>query len=209
MNRSHPLAEAAAVVFVNGVNYTGLPAVAGSGGGSPSVTPLGAGKASTTAGGEFWSIDVPHVTGSLTAAWFGTKTNVNYNCYWSQGSGDGVGGAFNMWSDANGAFNCWRTSGTATHTGGNASINGKTSIIWTHDVDTDVSVVYLDGQHFSTLTGKTDVGGGSGNPIRIGRRADGVTQLNGTCTMAGVWRRALSANEVSMLFADPFCMLKG
>lgn len=207
MNWSHPLAQNAAVILVNGVNYTGPPAVAGSGGGSPAATEWGAGKASTTAGGEFWSVNIPHVTGSLTAAWFGTKTNVDYNCYWSQGSGNALGGAFNMWSDSTGAFNCFRSSGVPTHGGSAGAVNDKTSIIWVHDLGSGSSIMYFDGKQYSSV-GATDVGADSGQPVRIGRRDDGVTQLNGTCTMAGIWLRAFSANEVSMLYADPFCMLR-
>lgn len=49
---------------------------------------------------------------------------------------------------------------------------------------------------------------GSGASIRIGRRADGAVQANGDVSIVALWSRALSANEVAALTADPFQMLR-
>lgn len=65
------------------------------------------------------------------------------------------------------------------------------------------SSVYLDG--VVKQTGSTQVvTTGTNDDIRIGRRADGGRQLDGSVVAVMVWTRALRSDEIAALYNDPF-----
>lgn len=71
----------------------------------------------------------------------------------------------------------------------------------------DLPTYYVDGVPTAgvhALGSGTGAPTGSGADIRIGRRADGATQLDGAIGLLAIWRRALSGGEVAEWYRNPW-----
>lgn len=94
-------------------------------------------------------------------------------------------------------------------TGSVITIGRWNNVVATYAGNAGAINLYLNGLRDAT-------GSGSGadptpdQPTRIAIRHDatGSPNLPGDIAVTGIWNRALSANEVATLYADPFCILR-
>lgn len=84
---------------------------------------------------------------------------------------------------------------------------------WAHAVGTwngsNVTEIWVNGVRGATTTAAATPGSSTSVGWRIGARqfVGAEDYLTGEIGPVHIWRRALSANEIAQLYADPFCML--
>lgn len=71
-----------------------------------------------------------------------------------------------------------------------------------------VGVIYVDGQQARVNNSFVAPGAATSVPLFFGNYSGGSAYFNGKIAYVGIWNRALSAQEVTALTAEPFTMLK-
>lgn len=82
---------------------------------------------------------------------------------------------------------------------------------WHFAVATDgggVGAVYVDGQQAGVNNSFVAPGAATSVPLFFGNYSGGSAYFNGKIAYVGIWNRALSAQEVTALTAEPFAMLR-
>lgn len=98
------------------------------------------------------------------------------------------------------------------HTGPNLTI-GLHSTIGVTIADglcETVPIFYVNGSPTLGVAVGPATGAVTGDPLanlRIGRRADGVCQLDGICEYLRIWKRALTAEEMAWIHNDPYAYI--
>jgi|GEM_PF-5968603 len=229
---SHPLSQGLVFYVIPAMGYNDLVArYAGTLNGSPvtSSSVMGQTLKLTSANADFINFPSPPdslFTGPISLMWQGKTTAASqYNSFLHKHAGAGVGNApFSMLTDNSASpqkVTLSRASASPTSVTGNYNwdttvgclpVNVESNVLIT---STDGGVrttptVYVNGNQYAVTGAGTGTGNcttSSGQPIRIGRRADAVVSLTGHITAVMIWNRALSTSEAADLNVDPFQFL--
>jgi len=155
-------------------------------------------------------------------AWVKTNISANSQVIVSKFNSGGGGGGQPGWEfgtispNANIFFGIVNGAGTSyrSQQGGTNIADGKWhQVVFTYDGSNTAAGInlYVDGRAETlTLGSDTDPGALADTDFEIGRRQDTGTSFlfwNGLIDHVWIWKRALTVNEVALLYQQPFSML--
>lgn len=166
---------------------------------------------------EFPDRDALDITGALSIFWRGQfdATTGNYRCVVSKADSNGATDTpFEIYlASLDGKLTTLRASGSVYRDyqsdatdpfGGQAT--STMGVIYSDGLIQTVPLVYANNAQLSVATGFTTTGNCTGNAktLRLGRRQDGGTQLDGSIECVALFNQAISGAEYLALYHDPW-----
>lgn len=184
------------------------------------ATQRGAAFAYSNTQSQFAHVASQELLGAMSVAvWLDINSLTNYGALISKGTGTGTNQPFELRigsGPTDGKVELLRAGGSSfrsfTASAGNTVVAGANQFIAAvagPEIQ-EVTSFFVNGATSSGIdTGNTGTGSptGTSGPIYIGKRADGVTYLDGNILAIGLWKRKLSGQELQRLRQSPYQLL--
>ena len=225
---AHPLARDLRffIVFIGGMAIDLCAQSVGAKNGSaavqPSSIPVGGGTVAKLASASSDYFDWPHreateLIDSITLAWAGRINSVASHHFAGKHTGSGgTDNPFDFRTNGSGAPALVRGkngAGLCIHEGASAlTANVRQTVEITQGpLLNATSLMYANGASMSVtvvVAGPANNAAASGQPIRVGRRADGFVQMDGFTEYVAGWARQISAVDLAEFRRAPYAILR-
>lgn len=161
---------------------------------------------------ELPSKDALNVTGEGTLLWRGrVDTSTGYHSIASKGIGGGGSCPFDVYFESSGRATIWR-NGNAWYTPDSAVTPGVVDVVvaWPDDIAVRPTFIVSGVDFTASLTNAGSGAGPAGantDPLRIGRRQDGVVQLDGGVEVFALLAGRLPVGVLMRLRRRPYALL--